>query len=163
MDNKKSRLRGAIVYICHLFEDDPLKLGTVKLNKILWFSDVESLDKYGKTISGELEYTAQDHGPVITTIPSIMSELKKEGIVYSNRFDFGEYQQWVYSIINRGDAQKIIEILDKRDKEILKKWADYAHEHSVREIVAKAHKYDWWDSIKNGNTVPVHLGVMSGR
>ena len=158
MNNNK--LHAAIVYTCYLYKNNPYKLGAIKLNKILWQSDIESLDKYGNTITGEMEYTAKDHGPTITKIPQIMKELKTQGIIYSNKFEYNEYQQYIYTIANNKKAENLIETLDKNSKEIIRRYVNQAQNLTTREIIKENNKYIWWKSITNNSTVPVHLGII---
>jgi len=158
MDNHQ--LRNAIVYICHSFTNDPDNLGSVKLNKILWFSDVEALKERKEFITGVKHYQAKDLGPVIENLPEVIRHLSAEGILSYNYMDFGDYQQWIYQIVNEEKAQQYINSVPQEHKEILNKWIEYARNNVVRTIVDKAHDYPWWNDIKNGNPVPVHLGVL---
>ncbi len=156
-----SKLANAIVYVCNAFSDNPTALGSVKLNKILWFSDVEALKDRRELITGIDRYEARDFGPVIAKLPTIIRKLSDEGILSFNYIDSGDFQQWIYQITNNEQAQTMIDNIPQEHKDILNTWIEYARNNVVREIVKKAHDYSWWDDIDNGNRVPVHLGVLS--
>lgn len=51
----------AILFFAH--KTDPKKLGILKLNKLLYYSDFEHYKKYGRSILGDI-YVRMDNGPV---------------------------------------------------------------------------------------------------
>ena len=158
-----SKLEKLIIYICYRFISDPSKLGSVKLNKILWFSDVESLDRRGKTVTEEYEYTAQVNGPVLTAIPGIMRRMRKRGIIQSTQINtFSDSLQWIYSIMDRERALACIKDLERDDTSIVDQWINYARNNTVKEIVRKAHGYSWWDKVTTDGPIPVHLALIKG-
>ncbi|EMI4815717.1 hypothetical protein V6N98_001137 [Campylobacter upsaliensis] len=50
-----TKLEKIMNYIIYSFRDEPLKLGKLKLAKILWFSDRAFMYKYSEALTG-LEY-----------------------------------------------------------------------------------------------------------
>lgn len=65
-------------YICH--KSDHEKLGAVKLNKILWFSDVLNFLGWGVSITGSA-YIKRQRGPVPSNILYTLEQLKSEGVL----------------------------------------------------------------------------------
>lgn len=63
-------------YICHKSDHD--KLGAVKLNKILWFSDVLNFLGWGASITGET-YIKRQRGPVPGHVLQTLEKLRNEG------------------------------------------------------------------------------------
>ena len=57
--------------------DDPIKLGSIKLNKILFYSDSDMFFNTGKSITND-EYIKRQFGPVPKNILEILKELEDE-------------------------------------------------------------------------------------
>jgi hypothetical protein len=75
-DNRLAALAHYVIWKC-----DPASLGRTKLNKILWFADVDHYRRTGKTITGATTYTKLQHGPVPKGIVDALEALKQEGKV----------------------------------------------------------------------------------
>ena len=71
----RDKLKALVHYIIARCED-PNMLGSIKLNKVLWISDLEAYVKCGKPITGE-HYVKQQFGPV-ASIVGILQELQTE-------------------------------------------------------------------------------------
>jgi hypothetical protein len=56
---------------------DPNKLGAVKLNKVMWFADLEAYRRFGQTITGQLSYEKRQHGPVPNNIVKSIRRLEQ--------------------------------------------------------------------------------------
>lgn len=57
---------------------DPNKLGAVKLNKVMWFADLEAYRRFGKTITGQLSYEKRQLGPVPNNIVRSIRTLEQD-------------------------------------------------------------------------------------
>ena len=76
MDYNAELQKNLILYVCY---HAPLqKLGTVKLNKILWFLDKTWYERTGETITGET-YVKKPRGPVASHFYEVCEELKESG------------------------------------------------------------------------------------
>lgn len=76
----KERVKSLMLYIC---EKIPAELsGTIKLNKIMWFSEIETMYRTGKPLTGSM-YIRQKFGPVALNAPMMREELIKEGALYA--------------------------------------------------------------------------------
>ncbi len=75
----RDKFKALVHYICAKC-DDPSKLGAVKLNKVLWFSDVIAFAQRGAPITGA-RYTKQRFGPVPKALLPILGELESEGAI----------------------------------------------------------------------------------
>lgn len=71
----KNKFKELVLYICA--RADREELGHVKLNKILWLSDVGRYVKTGAPITREL-YIKQEFGPVANHLPPTLEELQAE-------------------------------------------------------------------------------------
>ncbi len=111
-----NKLEAAILYICYQFRENPANLGSVKLNKILWFSDVEYYDSEEQSITGASRI-AQDHGPVVSSMIPTLDTLQEKRIIFRELFsnDY-DYSQWKYTITDLNEAEKIISDLTDNEK-----------------------------------------------
>lgn len=69
------KFKDLVHYICHTADRD--ELGAVKLNKILWFSDMITYIKKGKSLTGAV-YVKRQHGPVPKEILRALDDLSEE-------------------------------------------------------------------------------------
>jgi hypothetical protein len=72
----KEKFSEAVHYICSKSDVD--KLGAIKLNKILWFSDTLNFLVEGESITGE-DYIKRQFGPVPKHILTVLEELEITG------------------------------------------------------------------------------------
>ena len=73
-------------YVCNK-ASDPSVLGAVKLNKVLWYSDVMQYMVTGEAITGE-EYVKRQHGPVPRHIVQAVDRLVAERKVARGKVDY---------------------------------------------------------------------------
>ena len=66
-----------IIYRCR---SHPHRLGAVRLNKVLWFSDMYAYKHLGQAISGEV-YVKRKRGPVPKRVLQALDELQEEGAI----------------------------------------------------------------------------------
>lgn len=71
----REKLKALVHYVISRCED-PNMLGSIKLNKVLWVSDLWAYVKWGQPITGEY-YVKQQFGPVASTV-GILRELQAE-------------------------------------------------------------------------------------
>jgi len=76
----REKLKKLVHYIC-VKVDDPANLGAIKLNKILWFSDVLAYMNWGTPITGE-SYIKRQFGPVPAHILSVLEDLQADGTLF---------------------------------------------------------------------------------
>jgi hypothetical protein len=73
------KFKALVHYICWRCED-PRLLGTVKLNKVLWYAERTWYLRTGQPIAGAT-YLKQQHGVVAKTLAPLVVELEKEGVL----------------------------------------------------------------------------------
>ncbi len=98
MNFDREKFANVVHYVCHK-ADNPAVLGAVKLNKVLWYSDVIHYMVEGTPITGET-YVKRQHGPVPVHMPSVMDQLVQSGRVARGRVDhFGHMKSEFISIM----------------------------------------------------------------
>ncbi len=79
----RERFKTLVHYVCYRC-GDPQRLGKVKLNKILWFSDMITFERTGKALTGE-SYVKLQFGPVPRHIDDAVQELSERGLLSVRR------------------------------------------------------------------------------
>lgn len=125
-------------YVCNKAED-PSVLGAVKLNKVLWYSDVMQYMVTGHSITGE-EYIKRQHGPVPRHALRAIGELVAQRRVVRGRVDhFGFVKSEFISIaepdLNGFTAEEIARIDDAFEHVCLN--------HTAKSISEETHGLVW--------------------
>ena len=118
-----------------------------KIFKILYFSDREHLNIYGRTITGDV-YIAMTDGPVPSNSYDIFKSVRGDGY-YKDDGKFGKY----FSVVN-WDMIKINAIpdlneLSKTDLTCINNSLDMYGDMSWDEIREKSHDYAWRSTTRN--------------
>lgn len=85
----RNKLKELMLYVARQSEDDPL-FGSIKLNKVLFYSDFLAYGTWGQSITGSA-YQRQEHGPCPRGIKHAQQELVDAGDAEVNqvrRLDF---------------------------------------------------------------------------
>lgn len=91
-------------YVCHK-ADDPSVLGAVKLNKVLWYSDVIHFMVTGSSITGE-EYIKRQLGPVPRHIVAAVDQLVFDGRVARGKVDYFGFVKSEYIALKEPDLSR---------------------------------------------------------
>ena len=74
---QRDKFKELVHYVCAQCVDSS-RLGAIKLNKVLWFSDTIAFAKLGESITG-VQYVKQKFGPVPKPILPAINDLVREG------------------------------------------------------------------------------------
>ena len=147
-----------IHFICDYFKDDPESLGSVKLNKICWFSDVDWFCEHQQSISGASTYIKQAQGPVLPQIKTALDDLGANKKVSASLIDLEDYKQWLYFSLSSYD--KKTSSLDKEQEKLILKWCKKFRDMPASKASAISHNYTWWDSLKDKDTLRLGFGLL---
>ena len=79
------KLKALVHYVC--WKCDPDDLGSTKLNKVLWYSDMQAYLILHRPITGET-YVKRQFGPVSSHIMSVIRDLEREGRLLRGKADY---------------------------------------------------------------------------
>ena len=143
-----NKLKALVHYVCQKAED-PSVLGSIKLNKVLWYSDVIHYMATGRPITGET-YVKRQHGPVPKHVLRVLEELVREHKVARGRVDHFGYLKTEYIAITKVDANifsgQEVEIIEDAFKHI---------ENTARSISEETHGVIW-QLAEMGEEIPYH-------
>lgn len=134
-----------IVWRC----SDPSRLGSVKINKILWYSDARHYVLHGRPITGE-RYVRRQHGPMAQHFNSVLSELSAAGRVTYRKG--GAYEAAQYRAMRAPDSR----VLSDSEREILDYFIRHiSRDHTATSISEQTHDYAW-EIARMGEALPYH-------
>src|SRR5271165_7126802 len=128
MDREK--FKKLVHYVCWRCGCDPSKLGAVKLNKILWLSELSMYYTTGQSITSA-RYVKRQRGPVPAPILPILNELKQEGVLTIRETEFHGFKKREF-IVNK-DANG--EFLSQQERELVEETIAFVCEkHTAKSI-----------------------------
>ena len=158
MTNQK--FASLVHHIIHECTDQPRELGALRLNQVLWFSDVIAYKLRGRPISGDI-YVKRQFGPVpkhiLQTLDQLVQEEKVIVIDPEYQFDTRKFVSQVAPLSNSlSDEEKAIvsAVLD----DVLGRTANAVSEMSHDVI---------WAAAKEGEEIPLfstlvgHVGEVT--
>jgi hypothetical protein len=136
---------------------DPAKLGAVKLNKILWFSDAKAYVLHGRPITGEI-YIRRQYGPMSQHYYEVREELQLEGSIRYWRAPLYSVTQDVF----RADRAPDMSGFSAEEMLIIDYWIRHVTEqHTAKSIGDESHDYGW-EIAKMGERLP-YFAILAER
>jgi hypothetical protein len=150
-----NKLTTLVHYICASCED-PSILGGTKLNKVLWYADVNAFIEFGHPITGET-YIKQQFGPVAEHLLPVVKELeRKEAIVVRQAPHFA-YTKWEYISLKSPDISMFkpdeISLVDNMINIV-------CHGNTAKSISAQTHDVIW-ELAEIGEKIPYYAVLAS--
>lgn len=146
------RLKSIIHYICSK-AGNPYNLGSVRLNKILRYSDSAHYVYSNQSITGA-KYIKKPLGPVAENLVPCLLELEKENKIAINRGKdtSGQYPMWHYFSLEEPDVSAFshseLSMVDGLTKEIVEN-------HTATSISNISHDLQW-EIREDGEEIPYH-------
>ena len=149
-----SKFKELVHYVCDQCIENPGKLGAIKLNKILWNSDVFSYVLTGQPITPE-EYIKRQFGPVPKQILRALQELESERKIQVRKITENGYSHTLYLSLTEAGAPFDADQIDLIDDVI--DWI--VNDHTASSISALSHN-EAWEAVRIGETIP-HCAVFA--
>lgn len=150
----KEKFKNLVLYVCA--KCDPKELGSTKLNKLLWYSDMFSYLYLGKPITGET-YIKRQFGPVPKDILNIIAEMEFERQIVTREAEIFGYGKKEYIALEKPSLASFtadeISMVDDLIKLICKG-------HTAKEISELSHD-GIWKLAEIGEEIPYHAFLAS--
>ena len=127
------------------------ELGNVKLNIILWFSDLEKCKNEAYTITGET-YIKQNYGPVAKHLPSVLRELEKIDKAITIERETPD-SMLLYTPVKKADTRQF-----KDDIKYIDEVIDRFRKMKAEDISELTHT-SLWEKLNNGDIMPVEVAA----
>ena len=148
--------KALVHFIVHECRDSPGKLGAIRLNKSLWYTDVAAFRSSGASVTSEV-YVKRKMGPVPSHILSTIEELKSEGKLHV-REPAGQY-----------DARKFVSLADPDpgvlsddEKGLARSVLSAVLGYTANAISEMTHDIIW-DAADDGEEIPMYATLASER
>jgi hypothetical protein len=151
------RLAVAAHYI--IARTEPAQLGATKLNKVLWYSDIEYYRRTGKTITGSKTYVRLSRGPVPHRIENALNLLKNGGKILERTTKVYDYDRREFIWVQQPDISTFT--ADQID--IMNIFIDLIKVMTAEQISSITHKDAMWTELKNGEPMPISAGSVIPR
>ncbi|WP_179045687.1 Panacea domain-containing protein [Sphingobium lactosutens] len=137
---------------------DPNKLGAVKLNKVMWFADLEAYRRFGATITGQASYEKRQHGPVPNNIVRSIRRLEQNDAIVTREVPtFGGITRREHVWLKKPD----VTVFSPDEVDILNEAIDWVcNEHTARSISELSHDA-LWDAAELGEQIPIGAAVIA--
>lgn len=131
--------------------NNPARLGAVRLNKILWFSDCEAYRQNGTSITGE-RYIKRQLGPVPARILEAIRELQGEDTIAVK--DAPHYNSTMRHFFSLNDATP--ETLSPQDIELLDSYTNVICENYTALGISNVSHDNVWEAAVMGEEIPLY-------
>lgn len=141
------RFRELIVYCSDRSKNDP-NFGSVKLNKILYFSDFMAYERFGQPLTGVV-YQKLEHGPAPRALLHVRRELIEEGVIDLETVSvFGLKQK--RPIAKR---KAILELFFPDEISLVDEVIEALSGASAKDVSIQSHDLRW-KSVRLGDAIP---------
>jgi len=151
------RLASSVHYV--IARTEPNKLGYVKLNKVLWYSDLEHYRRRGESLTGLKEYTRMPQGPMSKDISRAIRFLRKEGMVAERPVKVIDYTRRELVWLKEPD----ISGFDAEQIDILSRVIDFIAPMTADEVSRTTHQDALWKELKDNDAMPIGAGSIVAR
>ena len=150
----EEKFRALLLYIAHNSEGDP-RLGAVKLNKLLYYSDFNAFIELGASITGAT-YQHLEEGPAPRELLLVRSAmLDSQEATLEPRLYFGKMQQRFIPLSPVG------EILSPEERRIVDDVIEEFWHMDARRISLYSHEEYGWRLTDEGETIPYSSAFFS--
>jgi hypothetical protein len=146
----RQKFKSLVHYVCARRCDAPETLGGVKLNKILWLSDLSAFYDLGEPITG-VRYIKRKFGPVPAPIMPVLHELEAEGVLtVTEAKHYGKQKtEFVVHVPAKGD------FLPPEELKIVNEVIDHVcDEHTAKSVSEASHDHIWKVAM-DGEEIPL--------
>jgi len=150
-DNK---LRELILFIAKQSRGDE-RFGSVKLNKLLFFSDFLAYVRLGSSITGQ-EYQCLKKGPAPRKLLPIIKSMKRSGALTIEDREYHGHTQKVPTALREPNLAEFTAEEIGIVTEVL-----VAHyRKNAKSISSKSHEFSGWQLAREGETIPYQTALV---
>lgn len=154
IDFNKEKFKNLVLYVCDKCE--PKELGSTKLNKVLWYTDMLSYVYFQQPVTGET-YIKRQFGPVPKHVLSILNELELNRQIATKESEYFGYDKKEYIALKKPNLTLFtgqeISLIDAMIEVICK-------ENTARTISQASHDRIW-ELAEIGEEIPYHAFLAS--
>lgn len=158
LEDSQEKFRELVLWLCAVSETDPT-FGATKLNKLLFFIDLEALRRLGRTITDQ-EYQKLPQGPAPRTILSVLRELEKVGEVITREQQVFRYaQKRTFALREPNLGMFTADELSIMKEICLKRF----WRKTAKNVSDLSHEFMAWQLAQEGDTLPLMAMFISNK
>ena len=154
-DFNQSKFSSLVHYVCSRCSD-PTKLGAIKLNKILWFSDRLSYVMTGQSIAGET-YIKRQFGPVPEHILRTIRTLESSSDIVTRETHKHEFPKREFIALTEPD----ISTFSPQEISWVDQIIEAVCENHTAESISNISHDDIWKLAEIGEVIPLNAVLAS--
>jgi len=131
-------------------------LGSIKLNKVLWFSDITAYLHLGEPITGET-YLKRQFGPVSSHLPILLEELKEARKIVVRDSILGGYDKKEYIALADPDLSQF----SAEEISIVDEFIDFVCNQNTAESISELSHNRIWELAEIGEEIPYSAAFAS--
>ena len=148
------KFKALVHFIVHSCQENPSKLGAIRLNKTLWYTDVASFRASGASVTSE-SYVKRKMGPVPSHILSTIEELKAEGKLHVQE-PKGRYDSRKFISLDEPDTA----ILSDDERDLAENVLSAVLGYTANAVSEMTHDIIW-DAAEDGEEIPMFATLVS--
>jgi hypothetical protein len=152
-----AKLAAAAHYV--IARTEPSQLGATKLNKILWYSDIEYYRRTGHSITSVKTYVRLPRGPVPHRIDDALKLLQREGKILERKAKVYDYDRREFIWAKQPD----VSIFTADQIDVINIFIDLIKTMTAEQISNITHEDAMWVELGNGEPMPVNAGSVIPR
>lgn len=137
----------------------PDRLDAVKLNKVLWFADVEHYRRTGRSITGLTDYVRLQNGPVPVRMQEALAELSATGMIAVRRQKVFSYDRFEYVWLQEPD----VDAFSPEEIDLLNQAVDTIEPLTASQVSEYTHLNALWIELENGDRIPIGAASVISR
>jgi len=154
----RTKLKTLVHYVCSRCQDDPARLGAVKLNKVIWFVEVNHYVKSnGHALTGA-RFIKEKRGPIVAAMLPILEELVEDGALEIRTRKVFDYNRIEYITKTKPDVSDF----SKDDLSLVDRMIEGVCSHTATSISDYTHD-EGWKLAKMGETIPLFAIMVTPR
>jgi hypothetical protein len=151
------RLKQLILYVAEQGQDDPA-LGAIKLNKILYFSDVRAYLQLGKPITGAT-YQHLPEGPAPRELlPARRELLNEDKLQLVSTWYFNRRQERVVA-----KSPPNLTMFSEAELRIVREVMEYLADYNASEVTDLSHREWGWQLTRDYEEIPYRMAWLSSE
>ncbi len=147
-------LKAAIHFVTRSYATEPERLGSIRLHKILWFTEIMALRQLGQRIFGET-FSKAPYGPMASHLDEVVTALKSSGHLFVRTSD-GDFDADVYIGKGNPEGRPLSDDQWRILKSVMRRIVD---DHSATSISERTHDV-LWESCSLGEIMPVEAAAV---
>jgi Protein of unknown function (DUF4065) len=150
MDFNREKFKALVHYVCWSCKDDTSKLGSTKLNKILWLADFVTYYRSGEPITGAT-YIRRQFGPVPRAIMPVLAELERDGAVFARKILFHGKPKTDFIVAKNPEIN-----LSDDEKRLIDLTIRFVCDENTAKSISELSHDSVWHAAKDGEDIPYY-------